>query len=130
MSYFDQTKITNVAGTPINPTTDEGVVLLRRIVKLLEASAVTDAKTRQKVVVEAIGTNNSTPTEINATVPVSGSVSATTTPAASAINMGNVVIQYGAQATAAGSGVDSRFSMIDTSRNAYANGIRKSLTWT
>lgn len=48
--------------------------LLRRMNKLLESNAVVDARLRQKVVIEAIGTNLAAPTEVNATVPVSGSV--------------------------------------------------------
>jgi hypothetical protein len=52
--------------------------LLRRMNKLLESNAVVDSKLRQKVTIEAIGANNSSnPTELNTTIPVSGSVSAT-----------------------------------------------------
>jgi hypothetical protein len=45
--------------------------------KLLESNAVVDSRLRQKVVIEAIGTNLAAPTEVNATVPVSGTVTAT-----------------------------------------------------
>lgn len=48
--------------------------LLRRMNKLLESNAVVDNRLRQKVVIEAIGTNLAAPTEVNATIPVSGSV--------------------------------------------------------
>jgi hypothetical protein len=51
--------------------------LLRRMNKLLESNAVVDSRLRQKVVIEAIGTNLAAPTEVNATIPVSGTVSAT-----------------------------------------------------
>jgi hypothetical protein len=51
------------------------------------------------------------------------------TPVAGAVNMGNVTVQFGAQATAAGAGIDSRFFMADAARVAYANGIRNQLTW-
>jgi hypothetical protein len=51
--------------------------LLRRMNKLLESNAVVDNRLRQKVVIEAIGTNLAAPTEVNATVPVSGTVTAT-----------------------------------------------------
>jgi len=52
--------------------------LLRRMNKLLESNAVVDNRLRQKVVVEAIGSNNSsTSTELNNTIPVSGTVTAT-----------------------------------------------------
>jgi hypothetical protein len=50
--------------------------LLRRMNKLLESNAVVDSKLRQKVTIEAIGANNSSnPTELNTTIPVSGTVS-------------------------------------------------------
>jgi hypothetical protein len=49
--------------------------LLRRMNKLLESNAVVDSKLRQRVTIEAIGANNSSnPTELNTTIPVSGSV--------------------------------------------------------
>lgn len=123
MSYFEKTKITNSTGAVINPAQDESILLLRKIVKLLEASSTIDLKQRQKVVVEAIGTNNATPTEINATIPV------TATPVASTANIGQVVVGFGGQATAAANVVDSRYFLVDTSRNAYANVIRKNLSW-
>jgi hypothetical protein len=51
--------------------------LIRRMNKLLESNAVVDSRLRQKVVIEAIGTNLGTPTEVNTTIPVSGTVTAT-----------------------------------------------------
>jgi hypothetical protein len=52
--------------------------LLRRMNKLLESNAVVDSKLRQRVTIEAIGANNSSnPTELNTTIPVSGTVTAT-----------------------------------------------------
>jgi hypothetical protein len=51
--------------------------LLRRMNKLLESNAVVDSKLRQRVTIEAIGANNSSnPTELNTTIPVSGTVTA------------------------------------------------------
>ena len=51
--------------------------LLRRMNKLLESNAVVDSKLRQRVTIEAIGANNaSTSTEINAAIPISGTVTA------------------------------------------------------
>ena len=51
--------------------------LLRRMNKLLESNAVVDSRLRQKVVIEAVGTNLAAPTEVNASIPVSGTVTAT-----------------------------------------------------
>jgi len=50
--------------------------LIRRMNKLLESNAVVDSRLRQKVVIEAIGTNLAAPTEVNASIPVSGTVTA------------------------------------------------------
>ena len=50
--------------------------LLRRMNKLLESNAVVDSKLRQRVTIEAIGSNNSAnSTEINTTIPVTAAVS-------------------------------------------------------
>jgi hypothetical protein len=43
--------------------------LLRRMNKLLESNAVVDSRLRQKVVIEAVGTNLGTPTEVNTAIP-------------------------------------------------------------
>ncbi len=114
-----------------SPASEESIILLRKILKVLESNTVVDAKQRQKVVVEAVGTNNAAPTEINATVPVSGTVSATISAlVASGANAGNVTVQYGPQGTAAATGgLDSRFLCIDEARSAYAGGIRQNLVW-
>ena len=50
--------------------------LLRRMNKLLESNATVDIYQRQRVVLDAIGNNRSTATEITTTVPVSGTVTA------------------------------------------------------
>jgi hypothetical protein len=49
MSYFEKTKVTDSTGTLVNPATEESVLLLRRIVKQLEASATQDSANRQIV---------------------------------------------------------------------------------
>lgn len=61
--------------------------LLRRMNKLLESNAVVDSKLRQRVTIEAIGANNSSnPTELNTTLPVSGSVTVSGTVTANVSN--------------------------------------------
>ncbi len=122
MSYFDQTRVSNAAGTAINPVQDETIILLRRIAKLLESSAVTDSSQRQRVIVEQ-------GTAANLLVTASGTVAANSTAVASTVNMGQVVVGFGGQATAAANIIDSRFSLIDIARNTYSNGIRSKLSW-
>jgi len=99
MSYFEETKVTNSSGTAINPTEEESIVLLRRIVKLLESSAVVDSANRQKVVVESLPTLT------------------TVTTVATLTNMATI------------GSVDPRYLFIDTARNAYANCIRSKLSF-
>ncbi len=76
---------------------DESIILLRRMVKIMESLSVIDSFQRQRVTVDAM---------------TSGMVLSTVS------TVGNV-------ATLAG--VDARFQIIDTARNAYANGIRSKL---
>lgn len=114
MSYFEQTRVANTSGTAVNPAQDETIILLRRIAKLLESSAVTDANQRQRVIAEQA---------------TAASLNVTSTPIASTTNIGQVVTGFGGQATAAANIIDSRFQLIDIARNSYSNGIRSRLTW-
>jgi hypothetical protein len=63
--------------------------LIRRMNKLLESNAVVDSRLRQKVVIEAIGTNLAAPTEVNASIPVSGTVTANVSNAVAATTFNN-----------------------------------------
>jgi hypothetical protein len=117
--------------------------LLRRMNKLLESNAVVDNRLRQKVVIEAIGTNLAAPTEVNATIPVSGSISISGTPTVTA-NVNNAILS---QTTAASTSnpyqlasnttglimegpVHQLWRVADDSRNLYASAIRSKLTFT
>ena len=119
--------------------------LLRRMNKLLESNAVVDSRLRQKVVLEAIGTNLAAPTEVNATVPVSGTVTATTSIGSNiTLSTGGNDIQYQQSSQvspyAVGSNItflrtmngfiDERWRIADDARNLYASAIRSRLTFT
>jgi hypothetical protein len=82
----------------INPAQDDSVVLLRRMVKLMESQAVVDTQMRQRVVVDT------------GAIVVSGSVTVATITSLSQL-----------------AGVDSRWQIIDWSRQAYNSGIRGNL---
>lgn len=99
MSYFEQTKLTDNTGSVINPATDEGVMLLRRLVKLLESNATVDYANRQKIIVEGMPTTNVTLTS-------------------NAVSVGNIV---------SNGGVDPRYEFIDMARIAYGTNIRNNL---
>jgi hypothetical protein len=56
MSYIppsDSQYILNASGNTINPATEEAIILLRRMVKLMEPLAVQDSQQRQRVTVDA-----------------------------------------------------------------------------
>lgn len=53
MSTFEKTKLGDSQGNTINPASDEAIVLLRRMVKLMESQGITDPAQRQRVVVDA-----------------------------------------------------------------------------
>ena len=110
--------------------------LLRRMNKLLESNAVVDSKLRQRVTIEAIGSNNAAAsTEVNTTIPVSGTVTA------------NVNISTGsAQLVAASSGnpyslssqvvgnfmegpVHQLWRVANDAQACYASAIRSKLTF-
>ncbi len=103
MSYFEQTKITDNTGLAINPATDESVLLLRRVVKLLESNAVVDASMRQRIAVETAVISSGTITTVGTVTSVSN--------------------------VAAMGGVDPRYSIIDAARLTYDNAIRSHLTF-
>jgi hypothetical protein len=113
--------------------------LLRRMNKLLESNATIDQYQRQKVVIEAVGTNRGTPTEANTTIPVSG----TTIPGVVTLSISSSDLQYvqGSQVNPYSTKsnvtmphvvcglVDERWIISDRAHNAYANAIRSKLSF-
>jgi hypothetical protein len=118
--------------------------LLRRMNKLLESNAVVDSKLRQRVTIEAIGTNNAAAsTEVNTTIPVSGTVSATVA-GATTLSIAAFDLQYqqsnqvSPYATKSNTTllhvvcglVDERWRIIEEARTAYGTAIRPKLIFT
>ena len=103
MAYFEQTNITNDKGTIVNPATEEQIVLLRRIVKLLESQATVDIANRQRIAIDA----------------VTSGVTIGATLGAGANTVGNVTV-----------GLMDHRQFIDVARTAYNTGIRSKLTFT
>ena len=85
--------------TSSKPATDEGTILLRRLITMLAPLATQDSLQRQRVTVDAM---------------TSGMTLSTVT-TVSTLN--------------ALAGVDPRYQFIDIARNAYANGIRQNLAF-
>lgn len=56
MAYFEQTQLKDTNKNAVNPATEESLILLRRIAKMLEPSATQDTAGRQRVAVEGTST--------------------------------------------------------------------------
>lgn len=98
----------DAAGSQINPSTDDSIQYLRRIVKLMESQAVVDSGNRQRITLDSIGTG----TAVTTSVPVSGTVTATV-----------------ASTTVTTLGGWNQQLFQDPARTAYATGIRQNLTF-
>ena len=115
--------------------------LLRRMNKLLESNAVVDSRLRQRVVLEAIGTNLGTSTEVNATVPISGSLAGVGSMTTISVGANDVQYTQSNQVSPyAVTGnvtcvrtmnglVDERWRIADDARTLYATAIRSRLTF-
>lgn len=112
--------------------------LLRRMNKLLESNAVVDSRLRQKVVIEAIGTNLGASTEVNATVPVSGTVTATANVnnAVTATTFNNSAVNPYTLSTSQAVGLVSEgpvhqlWRVANDAQACYAQAIRSKLSFT
>ena len=117
MTYLNRTKITDDTGTVINPASDDTVMLLRRIVKLLESNAVVDVQNRQRVTIDSV------PTSITTLGISLGNVNTPTTVAP----ITNTSAYY--QPVWEGP-VDQRFRVMEDAHTAYQLGIRSHLSFT
>jgi hypothetical protein len=113
--------------------------LLRRMNKLLESNAVVDSKLRQRVTIEAIGTNNTAnSTEVNATIPVSGTVTATANVnnAVTATTFNNSAVNPYTLSTSQAVGLVSEgplhqlWRVANDAQACYASAIRSKLSFT
>ena len=110
--------------------------LLRRMNKLLESNAVVDSKLRQRVTIEAIGTNNAAnSTEVNATIPVSGTVTASVSNQIASQNMASQSANpYVLSTVTTGSilegPVHQLWRVANDAQACYASAIRSKLSFT
>ena len=101
----------DTTGTSINPATDDAIVYLRRMVKLMESQAAVDSANRQRITIDSLGTG----TAVTTTIPVSGTVTASLSAGANAIGSITAIDGQGRQ------------MFQDYARTAYATGIRQNL---
>lgn len=105
MAYFESTNIKDSSGNIVNPASEDSIVLLRRIVKLLESQAAVDPQQRQRITLDAI-----TGSLTLSTITTVSTVSSVTNIAA--LNGWNQQM------------------FVDPARTAYNTGIRTQLTFT
>jgi hypothetical protein len=117
MAYLETTKLKNIAGDQINPASEEELVLLRRIIKLIESQSAADSANRQRITLDSItaGLTLSTVSTVTTVTAVTGITNALP---AGTNNIGSINI----------AGLDQR-QFIDAARTAYNTGIRSKLTF-
>lgn len=109
--------VQDTASVQINPATEESLVLLRRMVKIMESQASTDASNRQRVNVDGFGTNVALVTGVGA--------SAAGVPRMTVSNDSTLTLLTGSASIGF---LDGR-QFLDITRNTYANSIRNNLTF-
>lgn len=105
----------DTTSTQVNPSTDDSLTYLRRMVKLLEPMGTVDIATRQRISLDTI--------PAGVTLPVVTTVSAVTA-ITNALPAGANII--GSIANVAG---QNQQMYQDVARNAFASGIRQNLSW-
>lgn len=118
MAYFESTNLVGVNNEKINPATEESNLLLRRIVKLMESQAATDAAQRQRVLVDGMGSGLTLGTVT--TVGTVTSVTAITNSLPGGTNtIGNIGTLNGW----------NQQMFADPARTAYNTGVRRWLSF-
>lgn len=119
MAYFESTNLKDSSGSIVNPASEDSIVLLRRIMKLLEAQAAVDPQQRQRVTIDNM-TSGLTLTTVSGVTTVS---TVTTVSAVTTVSTVSSVTNI-----AALNGWNQQM-FVDPARNAYNTGIRERLTF-
>jgi len=110
MSFFEKAKITNASGIPINPATEDSLIMLKRILTLLKPLGQITG-----------GGSNRLSVDVNNVVAFAATVPTVTT-----VTTVSTVSTVSNQTNIAGI---SAFEMLKAlSRDAYNNGIRSRLS--
>jgi len=107
MAYFETQKIKDSKGEVVNPASEESIVLLRRIAKILENQQAVDPQQRQRVTVDNISASLTLGTVTTVT---------TVTTVSTVTNMAGL-FSWNQQI------------LSDPARTAYKTGIRQQLTF-
>ena len=109
----------------------ESIALLRRIVKLLEASGTVDPRFRQRVTIDAIKASEaSNPLELVGAIPVTGTVGLALANSGMIPSAGPPYAVGTFQPQGVWEGpVDQRWRVMEDSRISYGINIRSKLSW-
>jgi len=126
--------IKDTTNTTINPATDETIMYLRRMVKLMESQATVDAFNRQRVAISEVYSTGASVALQTPRVTVANDSSIILAAGTNSIgylatgtnSIGNIAT-VAAMTTLAG---QNQQMYQDPARNAFANGIRQNLSWT
>jgi len=121
-------RILNTSDQEINPATEESIVLLRRILKVIESNSTIDSQQRQKITLDNITTSYDIQPDPD---PETGIVP---DPITYLVGLDNVtslgaISAVGGTYPSADFGIDIRWQLMSQARNSYANNIRPCLTW-
>jgi hypothetical protein len=120
MAYLNQVNTISDKGSIVNPASEEAIILLRRMVKILENQASTDSAQRQRFTLDAItgGLTLGTVTTVTGVTTVTTLTGITNALPAGTNNIGSINL----------AGQDQK-QFIDISRTNYNTGIRNRLTF-
>jgi hypothetical protein len=118
MAYLEQTQLTDEKDVIVNPGSEEALVLLRRMVKLMESQATVDSGNRQRISLSNVEPN----------LTLGGVTTVTSVTTVNAVTSITNPLPAGTNAIGYIGGIlgDTR---IDLSRQTYSTAIRDKLTF-
>jgi len=110
MSYTEDINLTNINGEKINPSTEDTIMYLKKIIQLLAPLATQDSNQRLRINID-------------------GGTIATITTVSTLSNFGGTAVLPTVTNLTNLGGVDGRYLQLDTARLLYSEMIRKQLTF-
>jgi len=117
MSYFEQMSVKNTDNEVVNPATEDGIRILRRILNLLKPLGIV-AGTTNRLQVEPV---QATPANLTATVSIAATQTLATVTTVTTVNSVTNMANVG--------NIPAFDLMKATSRAAYANSVRQNLSF-
>ena len=120
-----QTVIADTNNNQLNSSTEESILILRKIVKLLESNATTDSQQRQKIEISPY--DLAAPTYYTGTVLSANNYGASLNGYPTGNNYSTIGVTFGTNVASSNPAYDSRWMLFDMAHQAYSKGIRKGL---